>query len=283
MDSTLISKNFLLILFRKSSNSSSPSETEKIVIAENKNLKETIKNLEDKVIELNSLCEKQHKINEEANKENEKNLVNIMKNEYEEKFNQYKKVTENRLNKLSNRLRDRETQKNQDKLDEILNQDLDNLESFEEISDSNYLPKQNTEEKNKNIFAYIKDNSLLKQANCFLEKEKVSLEKEIIKLTEKIEKYEKKIECLEQKNKDYEIELSKAQYEDSLVQSKYENVNNRLNMSMPYGFNYTVKHQKEENYKMSKDDLKSLALLLKDTQSKKRGRRSTTRGKHEEF
>lgn len=95
-------------------------------------------------------------------------------------------------------------------LEELLNVDLDELNKKEEINDQNYLPKSDNNDSN-NIFKYIKDNSLLKQANYFLEKEKKDLEKEIQNLSEKCGKYKTLISNLERSTKDQEIELLRYQ------------------------------------------------------------------------
>eukprot|EP00343_Euplotes_focardii_P006143 CAMPEP_0205817204 /NCGR_PEP_ID=MMETSP0205-20121125/23934_1 /ASSEMBLY_ACC=CAM_ASM_000278 /TAXON_ID=36767 /ORGANISM="Euplotes focardii, Strain TN1" /LENGTH=208 /DNA_ID=CAMNT_0053107201 /DNA_START=687 /DNA_END=1310 /DNA_ORIENTATION=- len=208
-----------------------------------------------------------------------------MKHEYEDKFNQFKKMTERKLNKIANEVNNREISKNRDQLEDLLNIDLEEFNKFEDINDSNYLPKMDTEENNKTIFMYIKDNSLLKQANYFLEKEKKTIEKELSKLNDKLLQYEENVTILKEKNKENEIEISRLQYGETLNQSRLENKieddrlnraeDDRLNMSMPYGFNRIVKQKKEESFRMSRDDLKSLANLLadnanliKDTKSK---------------
>ena len=46
------------------------------------------------MIDLNFHLEKQKLVCLEVDKENDKNIINIMKNEFDNKFNQYKKITE---------------------------------------------------------------------------------------------------------------------------------------------------------------------------------------------
>ena len=166
-------------------------------------------------------------------------------------------------------------------LEELLNVDLEEFNKREGIYGHNYLPRSESEDTNKTIFMYIKDNSLLKQANYFLEKEKKNLENEIDKISEKCEKLEALNRELESKIKEQDLELSQYKYGESQGCNKTDFPENRLNMSVPYALNYTIKHQKEENFRMSRNDLKSLATLIKDTQSKRRGRTNTTRSEEQ--
>lgn len=158
------------------------SESEKTIRKAYEDIKLRNSQLESRVQELNRIYEQQKAINEQVSKENDRNLINIVKAEYETKLNQYKKFTQKKIAQLRNAQNSRQ----QDALQEMLNADLDEFNGEYEFDENSYLPKSDTEDSNKSVFMYIKDISLLKQANYFLEKEKQSLTKEVDRLTEKL-------------------------------------------------------------------------------------------------
>ncbi|CAI2362032.1 unnamed protein product [Moneuplotes crassus] len=250
-------------------------------------LKSTISSLEFQLEALQKQSQEQlallSQLEKKSAKEDDKDLVGILKNEFEEKLTQYKKLTEKKLQKIQDDYNDKENRQNREncyqQFEKMMDVDLEEL-GKDNNSNQNYLPKSYTEDSNKTIFMYIKDNSLLKQTNYFLEKEKKSLEKELQACEEKNTRYEQKISNLESKVQDQEAEISRYRYGETLVQSKFDNANSDLNSSMPYAFNYTVKQQKEESFRMSRDELKSLSSLLRETQKKRRGR-SGMRGRNE--
>jgi hypothetical protein len=133
-------------------------------------------------LELTRNFEKQKQISIETEKENDKNIMNIMKNEYENKFSQYKKLTVKKLDRIRNKTPNSGQKRQEEQLEDLINVGLDDF-TEDDYNDNNYLPKSDTEDSNNTVFKYIKDNSLLKQANYFLEMENQALKKDVEKFT----------------------------------------------------------------------------------------------------
>lgn len=224
-------------------------------------------------------------INQQADKENDRNkIITNLKNEFDDKLNQYKSSTQKKLIQLLKAHKNKENSKPQELLNEImLTGDLD--DSFIEMeieNDEVMSPKEFGKDTNANLLTYVKQNSFLKQSNYFLEKEKDNLLKEIDKLSAICEKYEEKLQekqkevnALENKLKEKEQVISRYQVED-IVQNRID-TESRLNMSMPYAMNYAIKPQRDEGFKMQKKDLKDLVNLISHTQSRKRAKTNTGR------
>lgn len=69
---------------------------------ENEDQREKVKGFEIKIVKLTAQINKQKLVWIEMDKENDKNVMNIMKNEFDDKFSQYKRITEKRLSKMKN-------------------------------------------------------------------------------------------------------------------------------------------------------------------------------------
>ena len=141
---------------------------------------------------------------------------------------------------------------------------------------------------------YIKDNSLLKQANYFLEKEKETLIRQVERLNVKCDEYEEKIESAEQEIRNLERELSEK---DEVIIRNNREITNLISEREELSLHTQILGRKQQtiqnqifsqsfynkssrvpqNYKMNKDELKSLVNLLDDTQKRRRGRTNTSR------
>lgn len=238
---------------------------------EYEDLKTNNAQLENKLFEISHLLDQQKQTVFDSEKENNKNLMNTMRNEYEFKLNHYKNLTLKKLDKIKNNGQ----QKRREVLKDLIDIDYDNLveEDYEDISYSSN--DDESTKNNENIKG--KNNSLLKEANISLNKENKTLKKNVDKYKVKWECYEKDIKRLKKVIKEQEDLITKFQVTETFNQNRFDNLDSKLNMSMPYVSNYSVKHQKADSFRMNRNDLNNLAALLRDTQSRRRGKTNTSR------
>lgn len=140
----------------------------------------------------------QKESNSNALQENDKNLINILKNEFDEKLTKYEKLTEKKLRQLNSK----ESSTSED-FRQMMNGDFKDVDFERELSKS--------QKPSKTLFMCINENSKLKQVNFFLEKENEALKKEISNLNVKCEKFDEKVSVAHRQVAELEFKLKEKE------------------------------------------------------------------------